>query len=593
MAGKRTIFPISFLIILIFFFLSPSIFSKKPESNFSKQVEQQIPQPTYKVEVIVTNVDVIVTDKSGKRISSLKPENFEIYEDGLLQKLTNFFEFKGMEVYPYFPDKESSKLLPQGQPLAPRPGQVRNRIIIFFDNWHLHPLNRNWSIKKLESFIKNNFSEESKDNLGMVVCLDQRLSILQDFSSNQWQILRAINEVKGLSGQALLRAKNKEDLKKELNRIVTEGSSGNLEARVFDRSENYERALSFARNYVEADQNDLLYSLKSLSAFIDYLMGIEGKKVLIYVSDGLPINPAEEAFGFIDWAFPQGNARSEAMSYDATQFFKELTAKANANEISLYPINAQGLESTILSADKEEGWGVYSRGSGLAKPGSRLHDEALKIMANDTGGLAILNTNDIERGLEKIENDLQFYYSLGYVSPHREDNKYHSIEVKIVGLKEKYDVRLRHGYLRISQEEKIKESVFSRLFLGRKYNPMEIMVQMMPVEKIPGSENIRLTIKLLIPIKRITLLPRQDDYFGQIKVYIALMDRDGLVSPCHELSEEIKIPKKDYEVALKSYYPYYAEMNVKASYYMFSLALKDVLGETINYLQFEREISLN
>jgi hypothetical protein len=281
------------------------------------------------------------------------------------------------------------------------------------------------------------------------------------------------------------------------------------------------------------------------------------------------------------------------LNYDATQFFKELTAKSNANEIAIYPINAQGLESMTLSADKERGWNIYSRGSGMVKPGSRATDEALKLMANDTGGLAILNTNDIETGLEKIENDLQFYYSLGYVSPHREDNTYHSIEVKIVGVKEEYNVRVRHGYLRISQEEKIKESVFSRLFLGRKYNPMEITVQFMPPEKIPGSQTLRLTIKLLIPIKRITLFPREEDYFGQIKVYIALMDRDGLISPCYELSQEIKIPKKDYDLALKSYYPYLAEMGVNPSQYTVSLALQDVQGETINYLQFEREIRLD
>ena len=229
----------------------------------------------------------------------------------------------------------------------------------------------------------------------------------------------------------------------------------------------------------------------------------------------------------------------------------------------------------------------------MTKPGSRATNEALKLMANDTGGLAILNTNDINSGLEKIENDLQFYYSLGYVSPDREDSKYHSIEVKIVGVNEDYDFRVRHGYLRVSQEEKIKESVFSRLFLKRNYNPMEIMAQMMPLEKIPGSENLRLTIKFLIPIKKITLLPRQDDYFGQIKVYIALVDQNGLVSPSYELSEEIKIPKKDYAVALSSSYPYYSEMNVRPSYYTFSLAVKDVLGETVNYLQFEREIHLD
>ncbi|MFQ6084376.1 MAG: VWA domain-containing protein, partial [Candidatus Aminicenantia bacterium] len=563
-------------------FLSQYALAQKSNNNFQQQKKEEIPKPTYEVEVIVTNVDVIVTDKNGKRISGLKPENFEIYEDGLLQKLTNFYEVKGMEVYASIPEKESGKLLVPLQPLPEISARARNKIIIYFDNWHLHPLNRNWSVKKIKSFIRNNFSPDS-NNQGMVVCLDQKLDIVQEFTSNQYKLIQAINQVKGRSGQSLLRIRTKEELRKELNRMITE-------TRRFDKFESYERALGYARNYVEAEQNDLIYSLKSLNAFINYLTGIEGRKILIYVSDGLPINPGEEVFTFLDQAFPLGNAKVEAMNYDATEFFKELTARCNANEIALYPINAQGLETMILSADKQAGWNIYSRGSGMVKPGSRVKNDALKLMARETGGLAILNTNDIESGLERIEDDLHFYYSLGYVSPHREDNKYHSIQVKLVGVKEKYNVRVRHGYMRVSQEEKIKDAVFSRLFLQREYNPMEVMVQILPVEPMPGSNKLRLTLKLLIPIKKLTLYPRMNDYIGQIKVYFVLRDSKDHISPCYELTQEIKIPVEDYEIALKRGYPYLAEMYVDPGYYTVSLAIKDVLGVTTSYLQLEKMI---
>jgi VWFA-related protein len=571
---------------LAVFLICPLVLPQDPEDHPGPQDVQEIPKPTYSVEVIVTNVDVFVTDKAGRRVTGLRPENFRVYEDGLAQKLTNFYEVKGQEVYESSLDRKREAALPPAEPLFQRPPRIQNKVVIYFDNWQLHPLNRNWSVKKLESFIKNNFAGESEDILGMVVSLDQKLEILQGFTSSQGELLRALDQTQARSGQSLLRSRSREDLKKELNDVITKSTGAS-------KYDNYERALGIARNYVEADQNDLVHSLKSLSAFIDYFVGIEGKKILIYVSDGLPLNPGEEAFGIIDWAFPQGSARTEAMKYDATRVFKELTARANSNEIALYPINAQGLESRILSADQGRGWDTYSRGSGMIKPGSRAANEALKLMAADTGGLAVLNTNDINSGLEKIENDLQFYYSLGYHSSHRDDNKYHSLEVKIVGENKDYDVRVRRGYLGISQEEKIRESVFSRLFLQRKYNPMEITAQVMPLEKIPGSDNIRLTIKLLIPIKKMALVPREDDYHGQVKVYIALLDQDGLVSPCLELAEEIKIPKKDYSVAMKSSYPYFSEMNVKPGRYTFSLAVKDVFGETSNYLQFERDVRLD
>ncbi len=557
--------------------------TRESSTNPARQQEQEIPRPAYEVEVVVTNVDVIVTDKEGKRVTGLKPENFKIYEDGLLQKLTNFYEVKGMEVYTAVPDKEEEKLVVPDQPLPERSLRSRNKIIIYFDNWHLHPMNRNWSIKKLESFIQNNFAAENTTNQGMVVCLGQKLDIIQEFTSNEEQLFWALQEAKKHSGQSLLQKRMREDLRKELNQIVADTQR-------VDRYDSFDRALVQARNYVESEQNDLLYSLKSLNAFMDYLTGIEGKKILIYVSDGLLINPAEEVFAFLDQAFPDGNARVEAMNYDETRTFKELTARCNANEITLYPINAQGLESMTLSADKEAGWNLFQRGSGMVKPGSRVRNDALKLMARETGGLAILNTNDIESGLVKIQDDLQFYYSLGYVSPHREADKYRSIEVKLEGVEEDYDVRVRQGYIRASQEEQIRESIFSRLYLKRQHNPMNIMVQVLPVETLPTSKKLRLTLKLLIPIKNITLYPQQDTHLGQIKVYICLMDSEGRISPGHELTEQIKIPAEDYEVAVKSSYPYLAEMYVNPGHYIISLAVKDVPGEVVNYIQFEKTI---
>jgi VWFA-related protein len=540
----------------------------------------------YEVEVRITKIDVMVIDKAGNRVTGLKPENFKLYEDGIVQPLTNFFEVQGMEVFLPTAEKEDEKPSIPGEPQPAAVPAIKNKIVIYFDNWHLHPMNRNWSIKKLMSFIENNFPAGT-NNEAMVVSLDQKLEIIQEFTSNPQLLTLAIKEVKKRSGQTLLRRKSKEDLRKELTNIVTNTSQ-------FDRyalMDSYERALGYARNFVEAEQADLIFSLKSLNAVASNLAGIEGKKILIYVSDGLPINPGDEAFTFLDQAFPRENARNEAMTYDATRIFKELTAKCNANEISLYPINAQGLDSVLLSADKQDGWGVHARGAGMMRVGSRYQNDALEMMAKDTGGVAILNTNDIEAGLEKIKNDLMFYYTLGYKSLYQDDNKFHSINVKLKGLKEDYDVRVRQGFKQASEEEKIKESVTSGLFLRRQNNALGLRVQIMPVESMVISKNLRLTLKLLIPIKNLVLNPDKRNYKGEIKVYVSLKDAEGKLSPIQELSEEIKIPGKDYDQALKSYYPYLVEMYVKPGQYTISLAVRDVPAASTSYVQLDHNIS--
>jgi len=558
-----------------------SLFTSQETTN--QQEKQEIPKPAYEVEVIVTNLSVVVTDKEGRQITGLKPENFEIYEDGMIQELTNFYEVKGMKVIvPSLEKKEQPSLSPQI--LAAESPQFRNKIIFYIDNWQIHPLNRNRVINKLEEFIQRNIEAENPNNQGMIISLSQKLEVLQEFTSNPRQLLSAIQEAKKRSGHSLLQMKEKEDLQRELNRMVSSATSSG------QKYESFQEAMGFARNYVESEHNDLVYSLKSLSAVIDNLTGIEGKKILIYVSDGLPLNPGEVVYDFIDSAFQVGNARAEAMNYDATNLFKELTARCNAAEVALYPINSSGLESQILSADKSEGWDVFRKGSGMIKESSRIKNESLKLMAKETGGIPIVNTNNITPGLERIGNDLQFYYSLGYRSLHREESRYHAIEVKLKGVEESYEARVRQGYARISQEDRIRDAVSSRLFLHLQQNPLNVKIQVLPIERQPTPQSLCLKIKILIPIKNLTLYSEGGSYLGKIKVYIALKDGQNRLSPCHELVEDIKIPASDYEVALKSSYPYIAEMYVQPEDYIVSLCIKDMIGDAASFLQFQKKI---
>ena len=569
--------------VLYFFMCVPALMLRSQEQA-QEQKKQEIPKPAYEVEVIVTNVSVVVSDRDGQRITGLRPENFEIYEDGIRQNMTNFYEVKGMEVYAPSLEIKEDEPAPTPQSLPTRAPQFINKIIFYFDNWQLHPLNRNQSIKRMEKFIRNNFSVESHNNEGMVISLGQKLEVLQEFTSNPEQLLSAIQEAKKHSGNSLLQMKEKEDLQRELNRMVSGTTMSD------NKYEGFQSAMGFAKNYVESENNDLLYSLKSLNALIDNLSGIEGKKILIYISDGLALNPGEVVFDYIDHAFQVGNARAEAMIYDATNLFKELTARCNAAEVALYPINATGLDSRILSADREGGWDVYRQGSGMIKETSRVKNEALKLMADDTGGIPILNANDISPGLERIWNDLQFYYSLGYRSLQREEGKYHTIDIKLLGVEEKYEVRVREGYLRVSKEDRIKDSLSSRLFLYRFENPMDVRAQVLPVEPMATSKRLSLKIKLLIPIKNLILYSEGDVYIGKIKAYIALKDSRNRLSPCHELVEDIRIPASDYEIALKSSYPYIAEMYVEPEDYIISLCVRDLIGDVANYLQLQKTI---
>ena len=125
---------------------------------------------------------------------------------------------------------------------------------------------------------------------------------------------------------------------------------------------------------------------------------------------------------------------------DNDRRFRDLLTAANRANVSFYPINPSGLPT--LDTPIHE-----SRPPSLAEDGNRLRlrATALMTMAENTDGIAIVNTNDLAAGMKRIVDDVSAYYLLGYYSTNTtHDGRYRRIEVKskVPGL----NVRARRGY---------------------------------------------------------------------------------------------------------------------------------------------------
>ncbi len=78
--------------------------------------------------------------------------------------------------------------------------------------------------------------------------------------------------------------------------------------------------------------------------------------------------------------------------------------------------------------------------------------DTLRILADETDGRAIVNSNDLDRGLRQIVRDSSAYYLLGYTSTlSQPDGKFHKINVRVKrpGLQ----LRARPGYLAMTAVE--------------------------------------------------------------------------------------------------------------------------------------------
>ena len=79
----------------------------------------------------------------------------------------------------------------------------------------------------------------------------------------------------------------------------------------------------------------------------------------------------------------------------------------------------------------------------------------LRALAENTDGLAVVDTNDIDKGMKRIVDDLTSYYLLGYTSTNGKlDGRYRKISVRVK--RPGVDVRARRGY-RAATEKEVEE----------------------------------------------------------------------------------------------------------------------------------------
>ena len=178
-------------------------------------------------------------------------------------------------------------------------------------------------------------------------------------------------------------------------------------------------------------------SMLGLFALIDSLGQLPGRKTVFYFCEGLTVPD------------------SQLMRYRA------VIDAANRNNVSIYTFDAAGLR--VHSAQQQTSREMReltftALGSDASKPDAltqnlETNERLLKmdpsvslgILADQTGGLLIDNTNALDRAIDLINNDRRHHYLLSYVSTNPTlDGRYRRIDVKVA--RPDVEVRARRGY---------------------------------------------------------------------------------------------------------------------------------------------------
>ncbi len=525
------------------------------------------------VDVNLVNVEVFVTDKQGNPVTGLTRDDFEILEDKRPVTITNFFTVEGgRPMVPAEPEAvaqpalEVDSGLPEALTPLALPADQRLYLIVYIDNFNIRPFNRNRVFRRLREFLTDKLGS---DDRVMLVSYDRSLHYRHPFTSDPELIARALFELETVSGHAVHADSDRRDI---LRQIAEAEDINEVEFRV--------------RNYAEAMFNDLSFSIGAMEELIDSLAGLPGRKALLYVSDGLPATAGDDMFQALQRSFQDSRVLTSSQEFSANRMFEALAAKANANRVSYYTVDAAGLRvsagASVEMATAEE--------AGLANFVDSIYISNLQApllrLAEATGGQAIINSNDIGRGLDKIASDFQTYYSLGYLPAHSGDGRYYKVQVRLKEKRKGVRIRHREGYRDKPMSARMSDGAMATLVYGFEDNPLDVELKIEGERPDDGdAENYYLVDVLVgIPIKEIELVPVGEFHVGQTKVFFAALDSNGGTSDVSEVPVNLRIPNEQVGTAVEQMYPYRVTLRMRTGPHRLAVGVVDEIGANRSFL---------
>src|SRR4029077_4163757 len=159
-------------------------------------------------------------------------------------------------------------------------------------------------------------------------------------------------------------------------------------------------------------RNDLEFTVDAITSTINSLAGLQGRKNLLYMSEGLPATAGLELYEAIREKFQDPSASMQEFDFDMNSRYVKIVSAANANGVTLYTLDATGLATSDMMSAENKTTDVHVNEFFVREN----MQGPIRMMAEQTGGIAAVNTNDWKGPLDQIASDFNNFYSLGYRS---------------------------------------------------------------------------------------------------------------------------------------------------------------------------------
>lgn len=498
-----------------------------------------LPPLTAHVDVNVVNVDVTVTDRSGKPVMNLTQADFEIFEDGRPQKVTNFSIVENR-----LPKSAAAPLSAAAAAAPSAAEEVNRKIILLVDNNHIEMAERNLALNKVERYLDQAFAGQ-----WAVAAIGHAVEIVQPFTSDRQAVHAAIAKMRRMPTsfmhQQMDRAILSDRTRKYLD-FATDYDFGET-LRFTSREQTY-RSLMTMQNTARA----VVATARAYAAD-------EGKKFIILLSGGVESNTT-----FTQYTKSKPDRELESIKLDMSKIVDAMVREANAANFTVHFINAR---TRGMQAPQHD---VENKSSGLKLDASSFYrgdvgndpidttdvDSVPLSIALGTGGM-YLPGGDVTAAIARVDEQTSNFYSLGYRPEHNADREYHNIKVRV----KRSGVRVsnRVGYYDLSSDDRLEQMLRARMTFDRALGSLPVTVN---VGRPHSSDRVMVVpVQAGMPMERVTMLPRDDGFVGRVHVYLSVFDKQGRNIGFHHQTQEVALTSAQMHDAAASAFHY--TMNVR------------------------------
>ncbi len=354
---------------------------------------------------------VVVTDKNGNPVSGLKADDFVVTENGVPQTI-RVFDFQNLSKTPA--TTPTVRTEPEQVHIFDKLGKThispeaagsvkykdRRLLALYFDMTAMQEGDQIRALNAAKHFIRTQM--QAPDLVAIMRYSGGAADVLQDFTDDRNRLLSIIGTL--IVGE-----------REGLDSSTTDASAADTGA-------------AFGQDDSEFNIFNTDRQLSALQTAATMLGQLSEKKSLIYFAGGLRLN---------------------GMNNQA-QLHATVNAAIRAG-VSFWPIDARGLvaEAPLGDATKGSpgGLGMYTGNSALAATANfQQSQDTLFTLASDTGGKALLDYNDLTKGIVQAEQAVSSYYVIGYYTSNEAlDGKFRRVKITLTkDLSAKLDYR--QGY---------------------------------------------------------------------------------------------------------------------------------------------------